>query len=107
MAERIIRIPVDLLQDTAKQLREYANENEDIFDRIYNSLTALNESGEWLGPSVKAATVATQKNKTKFQSTVHTLNYLADQMQKLADEMEAKDLEYVNSINTAADWKMP
>lgn len=97
-----VKVPVGTLQEYARKLREYADVNGDVFDRICNSMDALQMDGQWVGASQKAAALATEQNMSTFEQTVNELGKLADYLQKFADEMARKDEEIKRQINRAA-----
>lgn len=95
-----ISVPVDVLQDYASQLHSLADENEDVFDRIYNSLQSMEASGEWKGESLTAAVTATQENREKFSDTIDEMHKLAAFLKDFADDMAAKDAELKRRIES-------
>lgn len=94
-----IKVPVSTLQDYASRMQGFADENADVFNRLYNSLQCL-EGGEWQGESLKAAMAATRQNRERFSETISELNQLANFMKKFADEMAAKDEEIKKNITS-------
>lgn len=86
-----IAVPTSLLQDRASQLLDLADQNEDLFDRIYNALESMEANKEWKGEALAAALEETKENKEKFAQTVNEMHKLADFLKKYADEMEAQD----------------
>ena len=86
-----IAVPTSLLQERASQLFDLADQNEDLFDRIYNALEIMEANREWKGESLAAALEETKKNKEKFAQTVDEMHKLAGFLKKFADEMESHD----------------
>lgn len=95
-----IKVPLNILQENAAKLQSLADENEDVFDRIYNSLQSMESSGEWKGESLTAAVTATQENREKFSDTIDEMHKLADFLRNYADEMAAKDAELKRRIES-------
>ena len=92
--------PADLAE-TATKLQAYADDSADIFDRILNTLSSLEGSGEWKGDSMAALKTATSSNKGKFEEMVNDLYNLAGFLENFAKEMEAKDQEIKSQIGSA------
>ena len=88
-----IQVPIELIRDTAEKLYEYADQNADIFDRLYNSLQVLEESSAWRGLSAQAAMKATLQNRDRFEEALNDLYDLAQFMKGYADDMESADQE--------------
>lgn len=95
----IIKVPVSTLRENATRIQVFAEDNADIFDRIYNILQAMESSGEWQGVSASKAAKATLKNKKKFSEAVSELNSLAEFLKDFSDEMVAEDQDIKNTIN--------
>ncbi len=95
-----IKVPLNILQENAAKLQSLADENEDVFDRIYNSLQSMEASGEWKGESLKAAITATQENREKFSDTIDEMHKLAAFLKNYADDMAAKDAELKRRIES-------
>lgn len=95
-----IKVPASVLTDTAIKLQAYADDSDDIFDRILNTLSSLEGSGEWKGDSMSALKSATASNKGKFDEMVSDLNNLAGFLKNFAQEMEAKDQEIKSQIGS-------
>lgn len=96
-----IKVPLSVLQDYARKLQDFADQNEDIFDRINNSLLSREASGEWKDRAVTAAVNATAKNKQKHQEAVADLRRLADFLSGYCAQMAAKDAELKNRVGRA------
>lgn len=96
-----IKVPVSVLTDTATKLQTYADDSADIFDRILNTLSSLEGSGEWKGDSMAALKTSTSSNKGKFEEMVNDLYNLAGFLENFAKEMEAKDQEIKSQIGSA------
>ncbi len=94
-----IKVPVPTLQEYADKLQGFADDNLDIFDRVYKSLQCLKGSGEWQGASMEAIIEATENNKEKFQDTIDELQSLAEFLQKFVTEISKKDDEIRDKIN--------
>ena len=97
-----VRVPVSTLQDHARKLREYADTNGDIFDRIRNAIEVVQEDGQWTGKSQEAAALATEQTMQKFADTVNELYNLANYLQDFADAMARKDEELRQQIDRIA-----
>lgn len=98
MFSTTIKVPVSVLSDAATKLLGYADDNQDIFDRISNTLSNLEGSGEWKGDSMVALKAATASNKGKYGEAVNELYNLAGFLENYAREMEAKDQEIKSQI---------
>lgn len=96
-----LKVPLSTLQDYARKLQEFADQNEDIFDRINNSLLSKEASGEWKDRSVTAAVNATVKNKQRHQEAVADLRRLADFLKSYSDQMASKDAELKSKVGRA------
>lgn len=95
-----IKVPASVLSDTATKLLSYADENQDIFDRITNTLANLERTGEWKGDSMAALKAATTSNKGKYGEAVTDLYNLAGFLASFAKEMVAKDQEIKSQIGS-------
>lgn len=95
-----IKVPVSTLQDNASKMQSFADDNADIFDRVYQSLLCLKSSGEWQGTSLEAIVSTTEKNKEKFGDTIDELQALATFLDKFVTEISRKDEEIKKQINS-------
>ena len=86
-----IQVPIELIRDTADRLLEYADQNADIFDRLYNSLQVLEQSGAWRGLSIQAAMNATLQNQDRFDEALNDLYDLASFMRNFVNDIESAD----------------
>lgn len=95
-----IKVPIAVLKESAEKLLSLADENEDVFDRIYNSLQSMEASSEWKGESLTAAVTATQENRKKFSDTIDEMHKLAAFLKNYADDMATKDAELKRRIES-------
>ena len=95
-----INVPIETLLDKAELLMEYAEQNEEIYDRIENMLTSMQESGEWSGKSMTAALNSILNNKTKHNEAVNDLYSLANYLRNFAQAMAAKDEDLQSRIRS-------
>lgn len=93
-----IKVPVSTLQDHADKICRYADDNEDIFDRIENSLICLRDSGEWQGESFEAALEAAQENQKKFKEAIKEMRELGEFLKDFVSEITARDKETERKI---------
>lgn len=93
-----IKVPVSTLQDAVLKLQTYADESNDLFDKIKNSMGRMESAGDWKGESLTAAVEATQKNEEKFREAVNELNELASFLEEFVNSMVEKDAEIQKSI---------
>ena len=92
-----IKVPVSTLQEQANKLSSYAEQNEDIFDKIYNAIACLETSGEWEGSSVVSALNATKKQQKNYAEVVSAMNSLAAFLKDFAEEISERDSELAES----------
>ena len=95
-----IKIPVELLLAKADQLTEFAEQNEEIYDRIENMLISMQDSDEWSGKSMVAALNSIQNNKKKHNEAVSDLYSLANYLRNFAQAMAAKDEDLQSRIRS-------
>ena len=95
-----IKVPVSVLLEKAQQLQAYADTNEDVFDRINNSLAALDGNGDWHGVSQATAVNATRNNKQKFSKAIKEMREMATFLQQFANDMAEKDVEIKSQIQS-------
>ncbi len=98
MLSTTIKVPLSVLTDVANKLLSHADDSQEIFDRITNTLSRLEESGEWKGKSMSALQSASLDNKRKYSEVVTDLYNLAGFLENFAREMEAKDQEIKTQI---------
>lgn len=95
-----IKVPISTLQEQAKKLSSYAEQNEDIFDKIYNAIACLEGNGEWEGSSVVSALNAVKKQQKKYAEVVADMNSLAAFLKDFADEVSERDKEIAESARS-------
>ena len=93
MFSTTIKVPVEVLQNNASKIIAFADDGEDIFDRILNTLLCMEGSGEWKGKSLTAAANATRANKEKYGEVIEEIRELGTFLRDFANAMEAKDCE--------------
>lgn len=99
MFSTTIKVPVEVLQNNASKIIAFADESEDIFDRISNMLVSLENGGAWKGVSLKKALNYVTDHKKKYGEAMTDLRELGDFLKKFASDMEAKDLEIKSKID--------
>lgn len=93
-----ILVPLALLKSCADQIASLAEDNQDIFDSLYESLQCLKGSGEWVGKDLEAAMAATEANKARFRQVLAELQSLAEFLDSYTAELEGKDQELKKRI---------
>ena len=95
-----ISVPLNELRELAEKLQDYSDQNNDIFDRIFNSLECFEADGDWQGDSLKAAISATEQNKRKFAETIQEMSNMAERLKNYVDALANEDSEAANKIKT-------
>ena len=57
-----IKTPIASIQDAAKTLKSYTEENEDLFAQILNMVNSVESCGDWQGKSMRALQDVTRRN---------------------------------------------
>ncbi len=94
----VIRVPFEELTEIGMRIQGYADDNQDIFDQIGNSLEEMNSMREWFGHSNVSAVTITQQNIQKYHSITERLYELGTFLQDFSDEMQKKDNEIQKKI---------
>lgn len=94
----ILNIPLMELKDSANTIKQYTDDNSDLFDQILNLLNAAENSGEWKGLTVQVMQGVTARNQKSFRQCMQELNSLADFLSGYADAMSDEDARIAQQI---------
>ena len=93
-----IKVPIDSIRGAAEKIRNFTDNNGDMFERIVSLVREVESCGEWQGKSVRALIDASEQNKNKFSQAMSELDELATFLTEYAKSMENKDVEIKNDI---------
>ena len=96
----VIITPLSTIRDAATKIKQYTEQNEDLFSQILNMVNSVEACGDWQGKSMKSLQTVTQKNQKKFETGMRELYELAEFLQKYADAMDTRDKDLKAQIQS-------
>lgn len=100
MIQNFIQVPLLSLQELANQMEGLADEGQDVFDRILNSLQSMQVEGSFVGAAANAAMTITEANKAAFADAIGDLYSLSAFLKRYTSEIETADIELSRAIQS-------
>lgn len=94
----LIRVPMATLEENAQRLGTFADESEDLFDRICNLFQNSVDSGRWMGIAAQAAIESTLQNKSVFAEVISDIRQLETFLKEYIAAMEQADEELAQKV---------